>query len=1468
MSKSKKKYPEDEIIRNDGVDNILVEFVNGTCMIQPGDICDVMQCTDQTGKLYISTSHAVDGSTCFFRCANETFTTWKTCSDGIWSLNVENGDRDPPTIICPPNIQKVSDDLQDHATVKWTEPIANDNGTPMRATRHGLAPGLQFSKGVTKISYSARDSSGNMGTCSFLIIITVPICPGVSVLKNGWYMCHTSFEMRKGTQCNFGCYEGHRIVGDSSIKCMESATWTGQQPVCIPVTCDTLAPPQDMKLSCSDKNNFRSKCSYSCREGFDISPGMSRVRVCASNGEWRGKIPTCTDILPPVITNCTGAIYGFADRGSVSGRFVWDNFIPSVYDNADKAIRLMQTAGPDSFYNNLTAGTYDVTFDATDSSGNKAFQCKMKIVMKVLRCPKVYSLPLQTVICEGGSKFGAECKFSCANGSVINGLSQAMCEKEGNGQYVTWKRGSHQPFCEAQHLCEDRLEPPSHGAVACDYWLGGKFCQMLCRNGYDVPAGYLFREMYVCGESGSWTPDSKLPNCARTHSSHHAIAGISVDYYFDGDCRNATVADSIRQKFVQALSQSAYMDACKTNEESCFPRNVEVKCGSHAGKRSASISIGFELEISSRTAFGNRSFAKLNEKMKTWLGNVSDEKATFDIHMGDNVTLIVQEVHNNGLRIVCDGRTIPSYTSESCIECPPGTFYDTKAQVCPLCPAGQYQPSSAQLDCIQCPNGRSTRRKGAQSKTECEVACAPGTYSKNGLPPCSLCEIGRYTNVYGSMQCSSCSGSRTTIHEGETSETSCKEFDLIISSKIGNVVLPLNSSLIRSESFIVSFWMKLQDNRNLSSVIRILYPDKEFDIGLNGSSFMFTGFGFQATSDLSVNDTKWHSLAINVNNSCVDIFLDSELIIPQQNAHNQATHSSNADPSIIIAGGDFMGSISQLNIWSHRYTIGDIVKESSYCHSRTQGDILGWKQFESVDNDHVFLQIPSECDDHDDCTRDACNEGVCVDGLHTYSCDCPFGLKGDNCEFNIDDCVDNVCENNSTCIDGVGRYTCHCDVNFKGELCEIAVVDGKWSTWSNWSTCSTTCGEGIMTRIRLCNSPTPDNGGKDCPGDTFDQDTCMLEQCTACTNLTTPAHAALDCQWTTSEDAVTCSLSCENGYDFDHAAKEIYRCGPDTFHLWDFQTDDNPYGRLPDCTRKVDGNTLNWKYMASYIDLVCDSDPKADIVERKIKKAVYEGVESLKCKRHGSCSLTDIQVTGCSGDRFKRSASPTTAGFAADFTCDSQKFTSDGCRDVVTEVLNEMLAKIEGNAFNTLVDGLEYSIMENSSMFGGRSYCKAGMVPVQHYCVPCSRGRFNSGDECEKCALGTYQNQIGQTLCINCPVGYTTEGRASVDVEDCNVAVNIPSDTGAVPAWKYGVPIGLSIGFGVVCVVSILLWRKIRGDKNKREIKSTYELFDGGKGMTASKPKYIAPPVEMTPVADDNHRADSSLKESLSTRNK
>merc|ERR1711959_862668 len=67
------------------------------------------------------------------------------------------------------------------------------------------------------------------------------------------------------------------------------------------------------------------------------------------------------------------------------------------------------------------------------------------------------------------------------------------------------------------------------------------------------------------------------------------------------------------------------------------------------------------------------------------------------------------------------------------------------------------------------------------------------------------------------------------------------------------------------------------------------------------------------------------------------------------------------------------------------------------------------------------------------------NGGVCTDLINDYSCECPKGWAGKDCEINIDDCAGNPCKNDGECVDHVARYTCNCKPGFTGYNCDINI---------------------------------------------------------------------------------------------------------------------------------------------------------------------------------------------------------------------------------------------------------------------------------------------------------------------------------------------------------------------------------------------------------------------------------------------
>uniref|UniRef100_A0A3B3BIE7 Hemicentin 1 n=1 Tax=Oryzias melastigma TaxID=30732 RepID=A0A3B3BIE7_ORYME len=57
--------------------------------------------------------------------------------------------------------------------------------------------------------------------------------------------------------------------------------------------------------------------------------------------------------------------------------------------------------------------------------------------------------------------------------------------------------------------------------------------------------------------------------------------------------------------------------------------------------------------------------------------------------------------------------------------------------------------------------------------------------------------------------------------------------------------------------------------------------------------------------------------------------------------------------------------------------------------------------------------------------------------------------------------------------------------------------DGNWSEWSAWEECSQTCGQGNRTRVRTCSNPPPQHRGKPCEGNAVEAIMCSLRPCPA-----------------------------------------------------------------------------------------------------------------------------------------------------------------------------------------------------------------------------------------------------------------------------------------------------------------------------------------------------------------------------------
>ena len=56
-------------------------------------------------------------------------------------------------------------------------------------------------------------------------------------------------------------------------------------------------------------------------------------------------------------------------------------------------------------------------------------------------------------------------------------------------------------------------------------------------------------------------------------------------------------------------------------------------------------------------------------------------------------------------------------------------------------------------------------------------------------------------------------------------------------------------------------------------------------------------------------------------------------------------------------------------------------------------------------------------------------------------------------------------------------------------------LDGSWGAWAAYGPCSVTCGGGTQTHTRLCNNPSPANGGATCTGLASESGSCNTQLC-------------------------------------------------------------------------------------------------------------------------------------------------------------------------------------------------------------------------------------------------------------------------------------------------------------------------------------------------------------------------------------
>jgi len=133
-----------------------------------------------TGTCGTVTASPASGS--FFPVGTTTVTVTTTAGPSC-SFTVTVNDTQPPTVTCPANITQSNDPNQCGAVVTYPAATASDN-CPGLTVAAVPASGSFFPVGITTVTQTATDGSGNTATCSFTVTVNDTQPPSITCPAN------------------------------------------------------------------------------------------------------------------------------------------------------------------------------------------------------------------------------------------------------------------------------------------------------------------------------------------------------------------------------------------------------------------------------------------------------------------------------------------------------------------------------------------------------------------------------------------------------------------------------------------------------------------------------------------------------------------------------------------------------------------------------------------------------------------------------------------------------------------------------------------------------------------------------------------------------------------------------------------------------------------------------------------------------------------------------------------------------------------------------------------------------------------------------------------------------------------------------------------------------------------------------------------------------------------------------------
>uniref|UniRef100_A0A8B9LL55 CUB and Sushi multiple domains 3a n=1 Tax=Astyanax mexicanus TaxID=7994 RepID=A0A8B9LL55_ASTMX len=272
----------------------------------------------------------------------------------------------------------------------------------------------------------------------------------------------------------YQCAPGFRLIGSSVRICQQDHNWSGQLPICVPISCGHPGSPIYGR-TIGNGFNLNDVVSFSCNTGY-VMEGPVRAQ-CQANRQWSQPPPTCK------VVNCS------------------DPGIPANSIRQSKIEHGNFTFGTVVFYDcnpgYYLFGSPVLTCQPTGQWDKPLPECI------VVDCGHPGSPP-NGVLSGEKFTFGSTVRYSCTGGRQLKGESSRTCQLNGH-----WS--APMPFCsgDSSGTCGDP-GVPSHGSrEESDFRIRSKV-HFTCATGY-VLFGSSER---MCFPNGTWSgTQPSSPNC-------------------------------------------------------------------------------------------------------------------------------------------------------------------------------------------------------------------------------------------------------------------------------------------------------------------------------------------------------------------------------------------------------------------------------------------------------------------------------------------------------------------------------------------------------------------------------------------------------------------------------------------------------------------------------------------------------------------------------------------------------------------------------------------------------------------------------------------------------------------------------------------------------------------------------------------------------------------------------------------